>query len=436
MRLTRRLAINLVTVLLLGVVTVGWLVSNVIGNGIFNPPFEVVADFSETGGVFTNQEVTYRGVVIGKVGDLVLTDDGVDVHLLINQEWKEKIPADVQARVQNKSAVGEQFVNLTPLSDSEEKLAAGDRIERTNTEIPVDFQALLRSLDTVLADIPPEQVNRLVTNLADGIGGRGDDIATILGALSDLSVAFAEAAPEQQRLLDNATRAGAEFLRTKDEFSAAMQASDDVLLGIGDEPDELAAFFRANDRIAREASALLARHEDDLAAGIEGLADFVEFQNEEKASVIQSLEHVPEFLHAVEDASIPWVSPEGRSFYRIRVGLVYDNVRSSWPCKYDVPTDYERFPHEREKQRVQTGQPCRKSTDEDTARFARRLIAELRAYAREHRDELDLAGAATGVAATGFAAAFETSITMVSTPSPAPTESPSASPSPEVTATP
>ena len=432
MRLTRRLAVNLIVVLMLGVVTVGWLVSNVIGNGFFNPPFEVVADFESTGGVFTNQEVTYRGVVVGKVGELVLTDDGVDVHLLINQEWDEKIPADVQARVQNKSAVGEQFVNLTPLSSGEETLTGGSRIARENTELPVDFQALLRSLDTVLADIPPEQVNRVITNLADGIGGRGDDIATIVSSLSDLSIAFAEAAPEQQRLLDNATRTGREFLRTKDAFTAAMQASDDVLEGLGDEPEELAAFFRENDRLARRGSALLARHGDNLASGLAGLADFVEFQNEEKASVIQSLEHVPEFLHAVEDASIPWISPEGRRFYRIRIGLVYDNVRSTWPCKYDLPTDYERFPHVREARQPITHMRCRKEATEETERLIKSLIAELRRYAREHRAELR---ALAEEASTGFVAAIETSIEAIVTEehiftSPTETPTPSATPTP------
>ena len=431
MRLNWKLGVNLFVVLMLGVVTVGWVVSNILGNGIMNPPFEVVADFESTGGVFTNQEVTYRGVVVGKVGDLVLTEDGVDVSLLINEEWDEEIPADVQARVQNKSAVGEQFVNLTPLSETGGTLTDGSRIARANTEIPVDFQALLRSLDTVLADIPPEQVNRLITNLADGIGGRGEDIGTIISALSDLSVAFADAAPEQQRLLSNATRAGDAFLRTKDEFTAAMQASDDVLEGLGDEPEELAAFFRANDRLARRGSALLARHGDNLAAGIAGLADFVEFQNEEKASVIQSLEHVPEFLHAIEDASIPWESPDGRRFYRIRIGLVYDNVRSTWPCKYDLPTDYERYPHIRDARRPITHMRCREEGTEATEKLTRSLIRELRAYAREHRAELRLL---TQRATSGFVAAFETSITAVvsgeATPEPTPTPTPTSTSTP------
>lgn len=431
MRLTWRLGANLATVLLLGIITVGWVVSNIIGNGFFNPPFEVVADFRSTGGVFTNQEVTYRGVLIGKVGDLELNDNnGVNVHLLIDREWNDKIPEDVAARVQNKSAVGEQFVNLTPLSDDGPYLTAGDEIARENTELPVDFQALLRSLDTVLADIPPEQVNRFVTNLADGLGGRGDDIGSILQSLSDLSVAFADAAPEQQRLLDNATRAGAEFLRTKDEFTAAMQAADDVLEGLGDEPGELAAFFAANDRIARRGSALLARHGDNLADGIDGLADFTEFQNENKDSVIQSLEYVPQFLQAIEDSSVPWVDEDGSRYYRIRVGLVFDNVERSWPCKYQVPDQYERFQFERAARRPYTGMQCEKPADD--ADQVRALVSELKAWAREHRDSLEEEPGAPEPLSVGIEAAaasiFQIIPTATATPEPTPSTTPTPTP--------
>lgn len=435
MRLTAKLAINLVTVLLLFVLTVGWVVSNVLGNGVLNPPFAVIADFAASGGVYTNQEVTYRGVAVGKVGVLELNEDGVDIELLIDEEWEGRIPENVMARVQNKSAVGEQFVNLTPISEGGGTLGEGDKIARANTELPVDFQALLRSLDTVLEDIPTEQVNRLVTNLASGIGGRGEELASIIRSLRDLSTAFAKAAPEQQRLLDNATRAGSEFLRTKDEFTAAMQASDDVLEGLGDEPDELAAFFRANDRIAREGSALLARHGGNLKNGIAGLADLVEFQNDSKDDIIQSLEYVPQFLHAVEDSAIKWRAPDGREFWRIRVGLVYDNIESTWPCKYDDPLEYERFPHLREARKPYTGMKCRAEDEEDSSERVRALVSELRAWARENRGEIaESMGVADPVTA-GIEAALQIPLGPIFvTPSPSPT--PEATATPEATPTP
>lgn len=358
MKMNRRLAINLITVLVLFVVTVGWVVIGLLGGGFGGSSYPLTADFASSGGVFTNQEVTYRGVLIGRVGDMTLNEDGVDVQLLIEPEWAGKIPADVTASIRSKSAVGEQFVNLTPNGTTDEVLEAGDAIAREYTDLPVEFQALLRSLDRVLAELSPDATRRVVTELAGGISGRSDEIAEILHSLGTLSDAFASVAPEQQRLLRNAPRAGREFLDTKDDFTAAMAAADEVLTGIGDEPEELRQLFVQNDRFAREGIRLLARHGSNLAGGIEALANLMTFQVENQDLVIGGLQHIPGFLHAIEDASVRWRDPNGNVYYRIRTGLVFDNVRSSWPCGYRLPDDYQRYPHLRSERRILTGAPC------------------------------------------------------------------------------
>lgn len=381
MRLTPRLAVNLVTVLLLFVVSVGWVITSVVGPTLTGGQFRVTADFAESGGVFTNQEVTYRGVLVGRVGELELNEDGVDIELVIDGEWEGRIPANSIARIQSKSPVGEQFVNLTPLGPTDDMLGDGDEIARADTELPVDFQRLLAVLDRVLADVPPEASRRVVSELAAGLRGRGDDIGSILVSLGTLADTFADVAPEQQRLLDDATRAGAEFVRTREAFAAAIRAADQVAAGIGDEPEELRAMFAANDRVARAGIRLLARRSDDFESGIGALSDLVAFQLEQRAQIEDTLEYVPDFLHAVEDASVPWRSPDGRKFYRIRVGLVLDNVPSSWPCKYERPDDWERFAFERESRSVQKSMKCLPREDEVSPKV-RALVRSLRSWAK------------------------------------------------------
>ncbi|MEA2433099.1 MAG: hypothetical protein QOG54_556 [Actinomycetota bacterium] len=382
MRLDRRLKINMVAVGLLFVLTLGWVIFTIVGGGGLAAPYKVTADFASTGGVFTNQEVTYRGVLVGQVGDLSLNEDGVDIVLEIESDWTDRIPADVVATVQSKSAVGEQFVNLTPLSSDGPTLQDGDRISRDRTKLPVDFQALLNSLDSVLRDIPPETTRRLVENLAGGLRDRSEDIATILQSLGTLSDAFADVAPQQQRLLENATRTGTAFLSTKDEFSRAIRAADDVLRGLGDEPEEIRAVLANNDRLAREGLALLARRDAQLHDGIRGLADLVDYQLRERNELlVKTLDYLPQFLHAIEDASVPWRSPDGSEFYRIRIGLVWDNVKSTWPCKYDLPNNYERQAHVRDPRQTLLNQKCEGTQASTLAMDG--LLGALNSYADE-----------------------------------------------------
>ena len=63
----------------------------------YDDNYTVTAHFADSGGIFAGGEVTYRGVSVGKVHKLVLTDEGVDVVLDIDNGYDE-IPADAAGR--------------------------------------------------------------------------------------------------------------------------------------------------------------------------------------------------------------------------------------------------------------------------------------------------------------------------------------------------
>jgi phospholipid/cholesterol/gamma-HCH transport system substrate-binding protein len=67
--------------------------------------YTVVAHFEDSGGIFAGAEVSYRGVRVGQVEKLELTDAGVDVYIDIDNAYDD-IPADAQALVGNRSAGG------------------------------------------------------------------------------------------------------------------------------------------------------------------------------------------------------------------------------------------------------------------------------------------------------------------------------------------
>ncbi len=107
--------------------------------------YEVTAHFSDSGGAFAGSQVTYRGVSVGKVDRLVLTDDGVDVVLKIENDYDD-IPADSRALIGNGSAVGEQYVELQPQSDEAPYLDDDSEIAMEDTQIPIATETLLANL--------------------------------------------------------------------------------------------------------------------------------------------------------------------------------------------------------------------------------------------------------------------------------------------------
>ena len=71
---------------------------------VLDDSYRVTAHFADSGGIFKGAEVTYRGVTIGRVGGLELTEGGVDVHLDIEND-SDDIPSETRALVGNRTVV-------------------------------------------------------------------------------------------------------------------------------------------------------------------------------------------------------------------------------------------------------------------------------------------------------------------------------------------
>src|SRR6478609_11009069 len=118
----------------------------------FDESYSVVAHFTESGGIFTGAEVSYRGVTVGQVSDMKLTSKGVDVVLNIEKKYQD-IPTKTKAIVANRSAVGEQYVDLQPLTKTQPFLSDGSEIPTAMTATPIETTKLLTDLDTTVESV-------------------------------------------------------------------------------------------------------------------------------------------------------------------------------------------------------------------------------------------------------------------------------------------
>lgn len=141
--------------------------------------YPVVAHFAESGGIFAGAEVTYRGVKIGQVDRMELTDQGVDLHLSIDNDY-DAIPADAVALVGNRSAVGEQYVELQPQSDSGPFLDGESEIEIEDTDTPIQTRTLLTNLSNTVESVDKDALRTTVSELGAAFGGTGEDLQRII----------------------------------------------------------------------------------------------------------------------------------------------------------------------------------------------------------------------------------------------------------------
>jgi phospholipid/cholesterol/gamma-HCH transport system substrate-binding protein len=177
--------------------------------------YVVTMDLPETGGLFTGSDVTYRGVSVGRVGALRLTDTGVRADLHIDDS-APAIPADLSAVVANLSAVGEEYVDLRPGTGAAPYLHAGDHIAAAR--IPPPVTRLLTDLNDLSASVPLDSLRTVVDELGNAFQGRGQDLQRLLDSGSELIQAADAANPQTSRLVFDAQT----VLRTQRDEGAAL----------------------------------------------------------------------------------------------------------------------------------------------------------------------------------------------------------------------
>jgi phospholipid/cholesterol/gamma-HCH transport system substrate-binding protein len=148
--------------------------------------YRVTAEFSETGGLYARGNVTYRGVEVGEVKSVELTDTGVAAVLALDSDVK--IPADVEAEVHSVSSIGEQYVQLIPRSSSGPKLSDGDVIPIGRTSVPTDINTVLDLTNRGLEAIPRENLKTVVDEASIAVGGLGPELRRLVTGSTALAI--------------------------------------------------------------------------------------------------------------------------------------------------------------------------------------------------------------------------------------------------------
>jgi phospholipid/cholesterol/gamma-HCH transport system substrate-binding protein len=217
--------------------------------------YTVDVELPSTGGLFTHSDVTYRGVSVGRVGPLELTDDGVVAQLRIKKS-APRIPADTQAVVASLSAVGEQYIDLRPAADAGPYLVDGSHVDRADTRVPAPVTDVLTSVDDLVRSVPLDDLRTVVDEFGRAFEGRGDDLEVLLDNSTSFVDAADDALPATTRLITDSET----VLRTQAEEGEAIR-------GFGSGAVELARTLKGSDTDLRR---LLATA-PDATAQVSGL---------------------------------------------------------------------------------------------------------------------------------------------------------------------
>lgn len=188
-----------------------------------------VTVISDRAGLVMNPDarVKLRGAQVGKVASIESGPDGRAIlHLAMEPAAMNLIPSNIGVAIASSTVFGAKFVDLVPPADpSPQSLRAGEVLQ--GDHVTVEINSVFEQLVTVLRKIEPAKLNETLGALATGLNGRGEKIGQTmsdfdswlakidpslpslshdLAVAPDVLSAYADAAPDLVRTVDNATR--------------------------------------------------------------------------------------------------------------------------------------------------------------------------------------------------------------------------------------
>ncbi|MBB3747671.1 virulence factor Mce-like protein [Mycolicibacterium sp. BK634] len=130
----------------------------------FDSAYQVTIQLPESGGLLPNQDVTLRGVAIGRVQSLAITPGGVNAVATVRSDVR--IPSSSPVRVSGLSPAGEQYIEFAPDSDAGPYLHDGSVIAQSKTSVPVSLADVLAHADGMLKQVDPAKLELIKKELS------------------------------------------------------------------------------------------------------------------------------------------------------------------------------------------------------------------------------------------------------------------------------
>jgi virulence factor Mce-like protein len=215
--------------------------------------YRITVELPESAGLLPNQDVTLRGVPIGRVERLDLTPSGVNAT--VNVESPVSIPTSSDVRVSGLSPAGEQYIDFAATSDAGPYLSDGSVIHQGKATVPVSLAKLLADADGALAQVDTAKLEVIKKELslsdagpqklADIIDGGTFLLSTldsvlpetttvlrssriVLTMAADKSAGITVASDNLSRTLDGINRMRDGYRRLTEQAPSSLNAVDDL----------------------------------------------------------------------------------------------------------------------------------------------------------------------------------------------------------------
>ena len=288
-----RLAVGLIMLVLTGAVASLLIFA---ANGAYADDYQLTARTTRTGfGLDHASEVKIRGIKVGTVERVELLEDGA-VELVLNIDKDVRIPEAATATIEPLSVFGPKFVDVRPGDDEVDGPFLAPGASMGAVVEPTELDETLDGLTTMLETIDASDVSTIVTELARGLDGLGEELGTSIDAASDVATLIASKQPEIDALLADARSLSATLASRGDSLSTLATDGQELLRTIDEQGDAFGELLAGVSELAIRGDDLLTEIGADLDPMLLGL--------ERGAGVLrEQLRFLPDFVDGLDGVS-------------------------------------------------------------------------------------------------------------------------------------
>jgi len=269
----------------------------------------VKLELPRTGGLYEFSNVTYRGVQMGRVTDVRATRAGAEATLSL--PTTPKIPADVEARVRSVSAVGEQYVDLLPRTDSGPYLHDGSVIAATDATVPQKVGPMLDQVSALLDSIPKEKLGKLIDESFKGLNGSGDDLAALLDSTSVVARDFDRVSGKARTLVEDSRPLLDSQVMSADALRNWARSLAGVTAQLNTNDPQIRAVLQNGPGALDESAQLLRQIKPTLPVLLANLTTVGRIAITYRPSLEQLLVLLPPYIASVQAVGLPRNNPVG-----------------------------------------------------------------------------------------------------------------------------
>jgi phospholipid/cholesterol/gamma-HCH transport system substrate-binding protein len=267
------------------------------------PSYIVSAQFPSTIGLYPGSFVRQLGIDVGQVSKVANQSNDVLVTMKIQNKYH--LAQNATAILVGDSVLGERYVQFEPAYVGGTPMAPGTTLGPDRVAVPVETDAVLRSLNSVLRQINPTDVRNFTVNVATVLQGQGTKLNALIANAAGTVKVLADKG-NQLGQLDSTLAQLTGQLSTRDQELARLISDYDLLSQtLAADRGQLDGTITQLTNVTTQASALLAPNLTPIQQDVADLATVGQTLDRNLPAVDSGLKYADRLFSAAKSAYDP-----------------------------------------------------------------------------------------------------------------------------------